>query len=67
MNELDPKYKLIAQLQTRIRGLGDSWRASMLNENHPVHQKSPLVARLAHLDADARKLVWEQADEKPSS
>jgi len=117
MSELDPEPELIAELQTKVRGLeeqltrerakrdssagGDDaklpelWvgrmqprdldeeRKKLLEERDrlvkgphlrserirhfleqhptlPVHEKSPLIARLPQLDADERKLVWDR-------
>jgi len=117
MSELDPEHELVAELQTKVRGLEeqltrerakrdssaggnnaqlsdlrvgqmqprdlDEERKKLLEERDrlvkglhlrserirhfleqhptlPVHEKSPLIARLAQLDADERKLAWDR-------
>ena len=56
---LEERDRLVKDLHLR------SERIRQFLEQHPTlpeHEKSPLIARLAQIDADERKLGWERRD-----
>jgi hypothetical protein len=65
--DLDEEHKKLLEERDRlVKGLHlRSKRIRQFLEQHPTlpeHKKSPLIARLAQIDADERKLVWERED-----
>jgi hypothetical protein len=65
--DLDEEHKKLLEERDRlVKGLHlRSKRIRQFLEQHPTlpeHEKSPLIARLAQIDADERKLVWERED-----
>jgi hypothetical protein len=65
--DLDEDHKKLLQERDRlVKGLRQrSERIRQFLEQHPslpVHEKSPLIARLAQIDADEKKLLWEHKD-----
>jgi hypothetical protein len=65
--DLDEEHKKLLEKRDRlVKGLHErSERIRQFLEQHPslpVHEKSPLIARMAQLDADEKKLLWEHKD-----
>lgn len=65
--DLDEEHKKLLEERDRLlKGIHQRReRIRQFLEQHPSlpeHEKSPLIARLAQIDADERKLVWEGKD-----
>jgi hypothetical protein len=65
--DLDEEHKKLLEERDRlVKGIHvRRERIRQFLEQHPslpVHEKSPLIARLAQIDADERKLVWKRED-----
>lgn len=60
----EERKKLLEERDRLVKGPHlRSERIRHFLEQHPtlpVHEKSPLIARLPQLDADERKLVWDR-------